>query len=387
MNEKDLIRQAMILTVLGFTSLMAHYSSHTFDPARTLVPTIRLGSYTTLAIAVLLAIRSAVYKMPTVKHLPSLSVKSIVVYVYGLGLLVYVTTYCLLDTGVCKYFHLAALAGVSLDDFAERWGQARLRKTLLALATLSATMVFCFKGALSPDGGESIEALVSGKYYVFIFGFVLPALVPIAYLAIRSRRFYNPVTVMEFMHLSMPFSVHASLSTLLSLSLISYDYGTENETPEVTMWSSMDSKLNSTSIFLPDQPRLVTTADVTTPILALCMFPCVFLAIQCTLLYSVADFLAPAALVTAVRHASEASADRIAWPDVALVVAGVAAFGLRLYTCFQDQDDHSGVLYTSEEDYDRRAGRQEELTEHAKNPETLKILQHVALMDIDECEV
>lgn len=369
MNHKDLIRLVIIASVQVFTAFMAHYAADPRDRSATLIPTLRLGSYTVLAIAALLFVRTAAFGQVTLKNQPSLSVKSIVVYVYGLGILVYVTTYCLLDLGVCRVYYLVALAGISVDDFAERWAEGRGRKLILGLSTLSAVATFVVQGLLSPDSGEVIDALMTGKLYVFAFGFVLPITVPIAYLFIRGRRFYNPVTVMQFMHLSMPFAVHASISTLLSLSLVSY-------TPD-TDYYSLHFNFSKPD---PDQAaRLVSSSDVASPILALCMIPCVFLAIQTTLLYSIVDFLAPAAAVAATRHALEAATFQA--QDLALVFAGLAALGLRLYNCFCDQDDYAGVLYSSEED---SSSREDAKASHDGSGEVLRRLQQVAVVDLED---
>jgi len=354
MNQTDLIRQGIILAVLGFTALVAHVVQRRGDPARTTVASLRLGSYAVFLMAALLTARSAMGGRQAVRNQPSLSVRSVVVYVYGLGLLVYVSTYCLLDTGVCRYFYLLCTAGISIDDFLERWGEGKARKVSLAAATVFAIAAFCVKILTSPDTYEVFEAILSGKLYVFIFGFLLPATAPMAFLAIRSRRHYTPVTVGEFMHLSMPFAVHASVSNLLSLSLITY-------TPE-TLYYSLNSTLslpNATEVAhaIMQSSVSLTESDVASPFLAACMVPAVFFAIQTTLLYSIADFLAPAAFVAGVRQAAEGGlAD---WGSAALLAAGTAAMAARLYTCAADRDDYAGVLYTSEDEDSRKMSQQD----------------------------
>lgn len=339
MNQVDLIRQAAMLILLGLASILAHHAS-SGDQRETVVRTLGVGCYATLGVAALLCLRSLAFGKAAVPHMPSLSFYTIVVYVYGLGLLVFVSVYCLLDLSASRNFYLATLSGIALADQLERSRDSLARQAFLALATVASALVFALKASLAPDAEEVFRAVVAGHSFVFFFGIALPMTAPMVFLAIRGRRFYAPITVMEFIHLSMPFAVHASLNTLLSLSLVSYspvaDYISLNITlPPIP---------NSTD--LVNGARLVTAADVATPLLALLMMPVLFFAVQTTLLYSTTDFVVPAAVVTAFRHFAENQ--NLEPSTVAIVFAATAAFTARIYTCFRDKTDNEGVIYSSE---------------------------------------
>jgi len=391
MNQKDLIRQATMLCLLTLAAVLGHYSA-VGEPSQTIVRTLFVGSWVTLGMAALLCLRALAFGKPRVKNLPSISVKSVVIYVYGLGLLVYVSIYCLLDLSMARNFYLIALAGISVDDIIERSHDSPPRKALIAICAACSLGAFIVKGMLSPDRDEVIRALADGRVYVFFFGFALPALAPIVYLAIRSRRLYTPITVMEFMHIAMPFAVHASVSTLLSLSLISTDASFDLNSTETTHFdlnatltphfdlNATVAMPNATQIAesIQQTARLVTSADVATPLLALVMIPVIFFAIQTTLLYSIADFLAPAAIVAGFRHAAEAPSAE-PW-TVFVVLAGSAAFFCRVYVCIRDCDDRAGVLYSSEVDLD-------EDKDDPPGPEVLRRLQEVAVYELDDAEV
>lgn len=359
-----------MLILLGLASILAHHAS-SGDPRETVVRTLGIGCYATLGIAALLCLRSLAFGKAAVPHMPPLSFYTIVVYVYGLGLLVFVSVYCLLDLSACRNFYLATLSGIALADLLEKTRDDLARRALLALSTVASALVFAFKASLAPDAEEVFRAFITGHSFVFFFGVALPMTAPFVFLAIRGRRFYAPITVMEFIHLSMPFAVHASVNTLLSLSLVSYspvaDYISLNITlpaiPNSTDW------VNSA--------RLVTAADVATPILALLMMPVLFFAVQTTLLYSTTDFVVPAAVVTAFRHFTENQ--NLEPSTIVILLAASTAFCARIYTCFRDSKDNEGVLYSSELESSDDGGEDK--------PELLRSLQRAAVADDETAPV
>lgn len=347
------------------------------DPRRTVLHNLRVGSYAVLAIAALLCLRAFFAGGQTVKGLPDLSVKSVLVYVYGLGLLVFVTVYCLLDLGQARYFYIAAWTGIAAEDILERYAERWPRKALFFLCNALSLAAFVGKALAAQDMYEAIEAFLAGNYYVFVFGLALPMCSPVIYLAIRHRRFYNPMTVMELIHLSMPFAVHTSVSTLLSLSLMEPTEDPRSALQATSHANDTSQLVNDTvtlaAAVLTTQERLVTTADVATPLLVLTMVPILFFAVQTTLLYSIADFLCPAALVMSAKHFSlNQNSDA---STVFIFLAASGAFCARVYMCFHDRDDYAGVLYSEE--------GQNRAREYSEDPDLLRSLQEIAVLDVD----
>jgi hypothetical protein len=377
MNQKDLIRQAAMVVLFALAAFLSDMSS-SGDPRRTVLHNLRVGSYAVLAIAGLLCLKSFFTGDHKAKGLPDLSVKSVLVYVYGLGLLVFVTVYCLLDLGQARYFYVAAWSGIAAEDVLERYAERWPRKTLFFLCNALSLAAFVGRALVAPDMYEAIEAFLAGNYYVFVFGLVLPMCSPLIYLAIRHKRFYNPITVMEFIHLSMPFAVHTSVSTLLSLSLME---PTADSQPIFLLFNLSANETgrptNATAALIPaslvTQERLVTAADVATPLLVLIMVPILFFAVQTTLLYSIADFLCPAALVMSAKHfALNQNADA---STVFIFMSASGAFCARVYMCFNDRDDYAGVLYSEE--------GQNRAREYSEDPDLLRSLQEIAVLDAD----
>lgn len=216
-----------------------------------------------------------------------------------------------------------------------------------------ALTAFCVKLVISEDVNEIVEAISNGNYFVIAFGFILPVTVPVIYLFIRGRRMYSPPTVMEFIHVSMPFAVHLSVSTLLSLSVITHNPTADTVSLNVGNLTTTISNTTTLADQLVESARLVTASDVATPILVIVTIYALFFAIQTTLLYSIADFMAPAAIVMAWKHFAETHDTDSA--SVVILIAGTAAFFVRIYMCCHDPDDYQSVLYTAEAESDAHA--------------------------------
>lgn len=347
MNDVELIRLFAILLVLTLTAVTSHYAASE-DPAHTTIHNLRVGSWATIAIAMFLCVRALVLGAEQVTYFPTLSVSSIVQYVYGLGLLMYVTIYCLLDISSARNFYFISLIGISIDDIMERCRESKTRRILLVFTTLLSLIAFSAKIIISQDVNEIVDAMYTSNYFVLSFGFILPILVPSIYLLVRTRRTYNPSTVMEFIHVSMPFAVHASVSTLLSLSLISYDPAsgilTLNASTPTLSWGNATSLTDQ----LVQDARLVTASDVATPLLVYFTLQALCLLIHATLLYSIADFMASSAIVMAWKHFIETNATDPACTII--LVAGTTAFLARVYMCFQDTGDYHSAKYTADAD-------------------------------------
>lgn len=344
MNRRDLVRQGLILAVLCLDGLLAHYSTSTVETVPRVYRAVSVGSYTVIAMAVAIWLRALLLGKEHVQNLPPLSVRSVIIYVYGLGLLVFVSVYCLLDLSGCGAFYYASMVGIGAHDIIERWREPLQRRLLLSLCTLFALLTFSISYGYKGDSQEMWGALQSSRWTEVAYGVVLPALTPFVYMGIRGRRFYTPLTVMEFIHLSLPCAVHFAVASLMVTSVA------DTRASDVKGADRNFTATGSIGAQLAWQARLITQQDITTPFLCFMMAPTVFFAIQTSLLYSIVDFMAPAAAVAALRHAACGAEPSSA--SVALMACGWAALLLRIYTCFDDRSDESGSLYTSEVELD-----------------------------------
>lgn len=340
MHDRDLIRIGMILFILAVNGVLSHYSGEPPKGVPRILRAVKVGSYTTLAMAAILWARATTFGRETVKNLPQLNVRAAVLYVYGLGILVFVTVYCLLDlSGACTWY-FATVTGLSVQDMLERLREPRGRLILLGLSSLFALNVFAFRYGYLPDPDEIWNAYQQGRTAEVVYGFCLPVLAPFVFLGVRGRRHYTPLTVMEFIHLAMPSAVLMAVMSLLVTSALPNLSCVE---PFLANISSHNASLTDT---LVEQTRLVSLADVTVPLLSLMMIPTLFFCIQTVLLYSTVDFLAPAAAVAVFRHIAE-DLDTSATSFI-IMAEGFMAIFVRVYVCFRDDSSDAGVLYTTE---------------------------------------
>lgn len=338
MNQRDLIRLSIMLVALGINALLSHYA---FDKSTgsPLWNTVRVGCYAVLAMAVILVAKACVCgggdRQP--KH-PRLSMETVFVHVYGLGLIIFVAIYCVAGgSGDASAAFFIQLIAISVDDTFTRTRDPTLRRSLLFFCgLLSGVSSVC--SALSVRGaGESVLALYSQQWAVVMYALFLPCSVPWVFFSVRGKRFYNPVTIHDFIHFGMPFAV-----ILACLALLQVQWAHEG----ALAFSQLNvSSANGTSTW-----RVVTAADVSVPLLAVNMLTTVFFAIQSILLYSTVDFLATYALVTSVKSMVEGSS---ADPLVAVAfVSAFVAYGSRFYACYSDEGDKHSVAYSRETEED-----------------------------------
>lgn len=352
MNDRDLIRLGIIIFILSINATLAHYSGDPPKGVSRVFRAVNVGSYTILAMAILLWIRSSLFGREEVKSLPQLSVKAAVYYVYGLGILAFVSVYCLLDLSGSGMWFFATLTGLSVQDILERLREPRIRLILIGLSTLFAVNVFAFRYGFMPDADETWNAFDQGNAAEVVYGFVLPCIAPFVFFAIRGRRHYTPLTVMEFIYLAMPSAVHmAVMSLLITSSLPNFSTLVNMTRPQENNESLTDQ--------LVERTMLVSRADVTVPLLSLMMIPTLFFSIQTSLLYSTVDFLAPAAAVSVFEHIFT-KLDNSAM-SLIILVEGFLAIFLRIYICFIDASQDSGVVYTTEIELDENQSTTEEV--------------------------
>ena len=332
MNQRDLIRLALMLIILGLNALLSHYA-FADERSSPLVDSVILASYAVLTMAVVLALQGCLCgrKAKSPRH-PRLSIENVLVFVYGLGLIIFVTVYCVLgvsgDASAAFYVQLTVIA---LEEMFIRTKDATLRRSVLFFSALLAGFSNICSALTTSGAGESVVALMEQRWFLVVFGAVMPCAVPWVFFSVRGKRFYNPVTIYDFLNFGMPFAVIVSVMCLLSIDLVLH---------QVPIPVSMN-QTNATG----QESRLVSAADVATPLLCLNMLPTVFLAVQSILLYSTVDFLTVSAVVASFK----ALGDR--QPSTLVILGFVAssvAFSARIYACYRDDGDKCSVVYSRE---------------------------------------
>jgi hypothetical protein len=332
MNQRDLIRLALLLAVLGLNAVLSHYA---FKGPRSapVISAVRVGSYAVLAMALVLAGQACACGRRRQQQHPRLSLENVIVYVYGLGLVIFASAYCLLFvSGDATSTFFTQLTAIAVDDMFVRTRDATLRRSLLFFCAIFAGASNICTALSSQGTGETVEAMLKQNWFPVVVGIVLPAFVPWIYFGVRGKRFYNPVTIYDFLNFGTPFAV------ILAITVLLRPY--EGEPP--VLFPGNESLANATI-------KLVTTSDVATPLLCLNMLPTVFLAIQCTLLYSTVDFLSASAVAGSFKALAESEPTPLV--IVAFVSASVA-FSVRVYACYRDEDDRCSMAYTRETEED-----------------------------------
>lgn len=346
MNQRDFIRITLMLTVLGLNAVFSHYASQAYRDTYHTIRAMRLGSCAVLVMAAVLVLQGFLCRVEKAQQHPRLSVQTVFTHVYGLGLAVFVSVYCLSSvSGDATGMYFIGATAVGCDDILERTKDATLRRAVMLCCVLLSGTALVGYSFLDPTMGESGYAFLSHTWLVAAFGAVLPLLSPFVILSMRGRRFYNPLTIYDFLHFAMPFAVFLSVQTLLFVDMIPEPQAESRRSLRNDTLHTQHATANATAPALDAARRLVSTFDVFAPLLSLNMLPTVFLAIQSTLLYSTVDFLAAFAAVTAFKSLVLHGGGAL---PVVIFVSASIAFSLRIYACFRDESDGCSVAYTRE---------------------------------------
>ena len=335
MNQRDLIRLALMLAVLGLNATLSHYAFSKSNGSP-ILSSVSLASYAVLSMAAVFVAQACLCgrRDQQPKH-PRLSVENVIVHVYGLGLVIFVTVYCVAGvSGDATAIFFIMTTVVSLDDMFTRTRDATLRRSLLFFCALLAGASNACSALASSDAGETIQAIVDQQWFSVSYGLILPCTIPWVFFALRGKRFYNPVTIYDFLHFGMPFAVILSVTALTGLTLV-------GQLPQAPP-ANASAVHNATA-------RLVSAADVAAPLLCLNMLPTVFLAIQSALLYSTVDFITVYSVVASFRALAEREPGTLV---IAAFVASSVAFSARVYACYRDESDKCSVAYSRETEED-----------------------------------
>jgi hypothetical protein len=366
MNRRDLIRQAVLVATMAANSALSEVAAGVHGGESggytDVVSAVRAGSVATLYLAAFLFVVALWCGRPTmITELPPLTMHTIWAHVYGLGLLVFVSVYCLLGiSSCCTCAYIIAIAGVGMDDIIIRHRDALAKRAALLFCTVFAAAAVIVATAESPDWNEFADTVDAGNWFVIACGAVLPLASPFIYTLVRGPRHYTPGMVVEFIYFAAPFAVILSVVVLCTLSVLPQQPPAAAQEPApqppeplfVTQleanWSHAHSANRSVETAVVERILLVTAADVAMPLLPLTMYPILFLTVKSVFLYSTVDFLAAASVVAAAKHMCHnhagAGAASPAWP----LVLAAAAFACRIYALVDDGNRDGRELYKEE---------------------------------------
>ena len=373
LKKTDVIRQAAMLAVLAANSALSEVAAGVRGSGfeGDVVSTVRSGSVATLFLASFLLIVALMCGRPLITEMPPFTMYTIWAHVYGLGLLVFVTVYCLMAvSSPCVTSYTIAFAGVSLDDILARHRESIPRRAALLLCTLLSVAAVVSAAYQSPDIEGFAEAVDAGNWFVILCGGVLPLVSPFIFTVVRGPQHYTPGTVVEFIYFAAPFAVILSLVVLGTLSVIppapSPPLAPEDAPPLPPLFVSLDeanrtlaqlAENRSVETKVVDRILLVTAADVAMPLLPLTMFPAIYLTVKSAFLFSTVDFLAAFAVVGAGKQIlhMRGGGPSPAWP----VVFAALAFAARLAASYHDRERDGRELYqeTGGEEKEKLAGK------------------------------
>lgn len=365
MNRRSLLELTAILLTYALLTCSAPLVFEGASGSR-ILNAVRVGSYMVIIMAACMIVGSLWRRRLQLEQQPKherMSLRTIITHAYLMGAFIFVTVYCLLgESRDATKSYLLSLAVVSFEDAFSRTTDSTLRRSLLFfVAILSAVSVATIQGP-----SEMEVSFTERRWFAIVFGWLLPSLVPVFFVAIRKKRYYSPVTVYEFLHFGMPFAVMLATLALVSIDLISHSYARRRSLHHFLNESfPLRQRLPSNASALPilvsaianisanatDEvhlmTRLVAHSDVAIPTASVLMIFIVGNVIDRCLLYSTIDTVSCVALVWGFKTLHENRGLPSA-PTVVSFVSASLAFVFRVYVCSLDKDDYAGVAYTKE---------------------------------------
>lgn len=365
MLDADLIRMAFVLAALSGNIYLSNLAAE--RAYGTVADTVRLGAYVILWSAAYMWLSALWQQRPVIKELPRMSLSAVTVYVYGLGVLAFVTAYTFLCVSVpCVFNYLVSATCLCACDLVDRTDHPMALRVALALAAVcSLASVICVTlGDVYSQ--EMIDAVTSGKWRGDDFyGILLPLASPMLYHFTRdSGRLYSPRVVFELIHFAMPFAVILALVTLAMVPA-STEAGQGLPTGGQPLWTFPDTTNNGTRLAAPLSKAInsgfteLTAADFAVAVLPLTSVLVLFFAIQSVLLYSTVDFLTAAAFVNAAKFFACQTSE----PEAAVGMS-LAAIAFMLRVCTSSIcDEEPQTLPVYEQSEEEAAGGSSERTE------------------------
>jgi len=369
MIDADLIRMGFLLAALSGNIYLSNLA--TPEAYGSVADAVRLGAYVVLWSAAYMWLSALWQQRPVINELPRMSLTSVTVYVYGLGVLAFVTVYTFLCLSVpCVFNYLVSATCLCACDLVDRPDHPMPQRIALAFAAVcSLASVICVTLA-DIYSQQLVESVTSGDWGGDDFyGILLPLASPLLHHFTRDhRRVYSPRVVFELIHFAMPFAV---ILALVTLAMVPHSDAPAPSAPGGTppplgqaLWPFPDTTNNGTRLAVPLSKAIssgftgLTTSDFAVAVLPLSSVLVLFFAIQSVLLYSTADFLTAAAFVNAAKFFACQPAD----PEAAVGMS-LAAVALVMRVCTSticDDEPHTLPVYGESEE---EAGGSSESTE------------------------
>ena len=296
-------------------------------------------------------------------YYPELTVCSVWTYVYGWGLLLFVSVYCLSGLelmGSCWW-----LLGMHSLIFDELISRGMGRYAVLAVVACMFCAVFCMWCGVALEGGKAYAPIVfSGDTPVlsFVLGAALPVLSPFLFFSVRHSVRGMTKDAFRLCEIALPFMLVLGVCFLMGTSGMCYtdtesltalkggtarrgllDFGqnemssylrkyTDNQTQEMVETVAKFSSTYSTDV----RDRRITfdtLAHALIFISPIAAFFAVYELINSIVASKVAEFLTGYLLVSSVRFAVEHDAGY--WSGIALAGAGLAFLFILL--CFRSR--------------------------------------------------
>ena len=272
------------------------------------IPSVRLAAAVTLwanAGMTLYMVGRARCGLPSVvKEVPAMSLPSVVVYIYGLGCVVFAMF--LASMGVSSSSTLNFACGmmvVCVSDTVERGGESWLRRVLgvvTGVCSVTAVHLVAHSDPLFGDYSNSMEA---GDAGTVVYSFVIPLGAPLVFYFARGRPSCTPALVRELVVLAFPFAVVLSV---------------------LALW------------LLPSDASPLGAIAAPAALLSLTGGVVLFFGVHTAMLFSTVDFLCALSLALSVK--SFALGPESA-PDALLAVCfSGLAFLFRLWACLQEDE-------------------------------------------------
>jgi hypothetical protein len=354
-RSKRFIRLAFLLANLACNAALSEVAAGAVGGYTDVVSTVRAGSTAVLWVAVYLTVAAWACGRPPIKESPLMTMRAIWGHVYGLGLLIFVSVYCLLCVNsLCTFMFMASLATISIEEISSRDALsltrlgAQVACTLLSIAAMAAAL-----GQSSDFSSLADLANTTDSWFNLVCKSLLPPLAPYLYNIVRRPRalqqVYTVEVIVEFIYFAAPFAAILSAVVLCTLSAVPNAPALPPIFPQAALQNASAVRhISNVSAFendVVDTILLVTAADVAMPLLPVTMLSTLFLAVQCTLHYDTSEFLAPMSAVVAAKalvHNLDSE------PGVACIpmLISVAAIALRVSDCadyFASAPDEAGV--------------------------------------------
>jgi hypothetical protein len=304
-RRSRIIRLAFLVAVLAANIAAVQWAIRV--PYLGVAPSMRLAAATTLWSAVYVAVYTAWRGRCTlpsgIKEVPAMNLRTVIVYIYGLGLGVFATILATLGVSGCATLnYVCGMTAVCIGDTLERAYEPWFRRMAVAVAGISGAAAVHLIANDEPHFQEYALAIERRDAVAIAYGLVVPLVAPFAFYLTRRHSYSSPALIRELIGFAFPFA--GLLSALILCTLPPEPGASEN-----LLWGGA--------------------------LLPLFCLPVLFFGVQTALLFSTVDFLCALALVLGTKHFVVATDS----PDalLALCFAGIA-FLLRLCTCLHRDD-------------------------------------------------